>query len=921
MKHISFVEEIAERLIKDTAWDFAHTKVVLPNKRAKIFLQDALKNRSERFVIAPEIMSIEELIAQISHVKKIDSLESLFVFYTIYIENTPKEKIQDFESFSGWAKLLLQDFNDIDTYLLDPNHVFSYLQNIDDINHWAVNADIQTDLIKKHLTFWETLPIYYEKFSQHLISQNKGYQGIIYRKAVEKLNDFIQNDRSENTYYFCGFNALNQAEEIIFQRLAKEQKAKILWNIDQYFLNDNDHEAGYFARKIKKNWGLYNSRPYEDINDFYTKEKNIHIYGTPKNIGQAKIVGEIINNFTKEGKNLQETAVILSDENLLLPLLNQLPIETNALNITMGFGSKTHPSHLLIQKLLKMQNNACNRNEHTTFYYKEVLDVLQHPYISQHTDAKEIVQFINKQNISFFYYETLEKNVAISPFIASILTPWKNLSLDEIIEKLFTVLQEIKHLLVEKNDDISLAFTYTIYQTLNKIKNYQETYQLIDSLSHFTNIYKQIADLMEVSFEGEPLQGLQIMGILESRVLDFDTVIITSVNEGKFPKSKTINTFIPYDVKVELGLPTYKEKDSIFTYHFYHLLHRANNIYIIYDNDQSQGKEPSRFITQLQLDNIKQHHITEVNTTAPTDKSTQKKKKIVKTDQLISLLKEIAYSPSSLSSYLRDPLQFYLQSVLKIYDNPEVEENIAVNTLGNVIHSTLEELYTPFIGKEILAEDVKQMKEKVPALLEKYFKEIYSSHYVLSGKNLLAMEATLYNINAFLDNEIAELNDGNTIQLVALEKKMEYTFTHPTLPYPIQLKGTADRIELRNGVLRIIDYKTGYLHERNVKVSNFENLIHLEREKAIQLFCYALMYKEEANGQPVQAGIYSFRLKSEGYKLLTIDKVGTLITPDILAQFEEQLANLLNEILNPEIAFKEPNNLDDEDTYTSSETA
>lgn len=905
MKHISFVEEIADIIIKDTQWDFSHSIVVLPNKRAKLFLQNALKNRSEHFVIAPKIISIEDFISNIAKIKKIDPLECLFEFYLVYKENTPTEKIQDFESFAGWAKLLLQDFNDIDTYLLNPKHVFSYLQNIDDINHWAVNTDIQTDLIKKHLNFWDMLPIYYQKLNEKLLSQNKGYQGIISRKAVENIQNFIDTDHAKNTYYFCGFNAISQAEEIIFQQLAKEKKAKILWNIDQYFLNDPEHEAGYFARRIKKNWSLYKTLPFENINDFYTKEKNIHIYSTPKNIGQAKIVGEIIDNQIKNGKDLQNTAVVLSDENLLLPLLNQLPVDTKSLNITMGFVSKTHPTHLLIQKILKMQNNASKRSKQYTYYYKEVLEVLQHPYIAQHDVAKKITNYINQQNLSFFYYETISKNIEINPLIASFLAPWKDKNVNQILDILFEIIIEIKNLLVEKKDDISIAFAYTVYQTLNKIKNYQDKYQLISSLSHFTSIYKQIADLMEVSFEGEPLQGLQIMGILESRVLDFDTVIITSVNEGVFPKGKSLNTFIPYDVKVELGLPTFKEKDSIFTYHFYHLLHRANTIHIIHDNDQSQGKEPSRFITQLKLDNLKQHHISETNALAITNHIYQKEIEIIKTQNLLENLKNISFSPSSFSTYLRNPLQFYLQNVLKIYETPEVEENIAINTLGNVIHNTLEELYTPFIGKQIQLNDVENMKKNVPQILEKFFKQIYSSHYTLTGKNLMAMEATKYNILEFLNNEIKELKEGNTIELLALEKKLNYTFTHPNLPYPIKLKGTADRIELRNGILRIIDYKTGKLSENDLQITSFEQLIDIKKEKAIQLLCYALMYQEHAKNTPIQTGIYSFRLKSEGYKLLSINKIGNLITSEMIDLFKEQLANLLIEILNPNIPFKE----------------
>lgn len=909
----TFLQDIALKLIDDTSFDFKNVVVVMPNKRAKLFLQEEIKKRANSYVISPNIVSIEDFISQLASVKRIDSLEGLFEFYQIYIEMTPIGNRQDFETFSGWAKMLLQDFNEIDTYLLKPDHVFSYLKNIDDINHWSVDANQRTEMIDNYISFWDMMPIYYNKLYTHLMSKNKGYQGIVYREAVANLERFIANDTVEKVYYFCGFNALNQSEEVIFQRLLAEAKAKVYWNIDEYFINDPEHDAGYFARKIKRNWSYYKSHPFEGIGKQYANEKNIEIIATPKSVGQARIVGEIVQKVALERSDLQNVAVVLSDENLLLPVLNSLSTDLKALNITMGFGAKTHPIQILIQKILKMQSNAINRKSVPTFYYKEVLEVLTNPLLANQAEIRSIISYVHENNLTFFSWKTLESFIVDKESLSyHIFYPWETLSIEEILLKMFKIVEAIKVQIIALEDHVSLAFMYVVYQTLKKIQNYQETYHFITTLSHLVSIYKQVIDLMEVSFEGEPLQGLQVMGILESRVLDFETVIITSLNEGKFPSGKSQNSFIPYDVKLELGLPTYKEKDAIFTYHFYHLIHRAKNVFLLYNSDQDgrDAAEKSRFITQLLLEHPVSHTITQNSYFAQLPKDKTELKSIQKSEELVERLREIAqgkgFSPSSLGNYLRNPMQFYFQRVLSIRDVDEVEENIALNTLGTIVHNTLEDLYRPHLGKLITVAILDAMILQVPETLDLHFKQVYSKTNERLGKNLLAMEVARQNVLFFLTKEKEDVSAGSQLKILSLEDDLSVLIEDPKLPYSVRIAGKADRIERRNGKIRIIDYKTGSVLAGDVKLKDFDLLLDgVKYEKVIQLLCYALMSKEKFPLEDVEVGIYSFKNKKTGFLLFEWDKNGSLITDEVLHLFKEKMIVLLLEILNPDINFEE----------------
>ena len=911
----NFLDKIATVLIQNYSDDFTNTIVILPNKRAKVFLIEALKKQTSKTIFSPKITSIEDFIQDIANIRNIDSIALLFEFYEVYILITDKRNLQTFEVFANWAKTLLQDFNEIDRYLLKPNLILSYLKDIEDIKRWGIEVENKTPLLERYIDFWKLLPNYYHSLYKHLKDKKIGYQGLIYREAELNTNAFIQKNKNQK-FVFAGFNALNVAEEKIIKQLLLSDNTKIYWDVDQAFLNDPYHDAGLFVRKFKEKWKYYKSNPFEWIVEDFSKSKNIEIIGTPKTIGQAKIVGSIIEKLSLES-DLNKVAIVLGDENLLIPLLYSLPSTVGALNITMGYSSKNNPAQILIAKLFKMHSNALSRNANSyVFYYKDILDILTHPLVEPYADSKQLVNVINQNNYTFLTHKkVLELQSTKNTLFDLLFQKWENGAIP-VLESISKLLELLKQNLGNDNEDekIIKIFIYSIFKTINKLINYYSGQPNIDRIDTLFAIYKQVIDLAEVSFEGEPLNGLQIMGVLESRVLDFETVIITSMNEGKFPAGKSNNSFIPYDVKREYGLPTFKEKDAIYTYHFYHLLQRAKNIFLIY-NTESEGfdaGEKSRFITQLEVEKQPNHTITTQIYNAVLPEKASSPIEIPKSESVMIRLKAIAdkgFSPSALVSYIRNPIDFYFQKILYIKEVDEVEENIALNTLGTIIHEVLEALFTPFIGKFLSESDISSCFKQLDNEVLKQFKLIYKEGEIKKGRNLLAFEVAKRNVFNFLKLELELIKNGDVVKILYLEKACEAILNHPNLPFPVKIAGKVDRIEERNGTIRIIDYKTGKVEKNNLVLKSWENLTeNLKNDKIIQILAYAFMFKNEIPDKPIEAGIISFKNLKAGFLPFTFKKEKeekTIIDEELTAAFIEEIVLLLNEILDKNQPFKE----------------
>ncbi len=918
MADITFLDKLATVLLSRFADRISDMVIVLPNRRAKVFLIEALRKKIDGNIFAPEIISIEEFIEEVSGIRAIDNIELLFEFYDVYLSITEQEKQQPFEGFANWAKTLLQDFNEIDRYLLDSGHILSYLKDIEDIKHWSLDPEKKTPLIENYLRFWDLLPAYYQALYNHLLSKGIGYQGMVYREAIANLEHFSATLPADK-YIFAGFNALNAAEEKIIQHLLSFGRTIIFWDIDSVFLKDSHHDAGHFLREFRNRWDYYKSHPFEWTSEDFSRKKNIHVIGTPKSVGQAKITGNIISEIIAEngGNSLGRTAIVLGEESLLVSLLHSLPSETGPLNITMGYSGKNNPAQILVAKLLKLHSNALIRNPSGyVMYYKEVLDILTHPLVEPYLGANRLIDIINQNNYTFITHNKLmELCENKNSFFLQLFNKWENRPI-WVLENLSALLLTLKNNLSNDNreEKIAKAFVYAIFKVVNKLMTYFGRHGSMTNLEILQSVYKQVIDLAEVSFEGEPLEGLQIMGILESRVLDFDTVIITSVNEGKLPAGKSQNSFIPYDVKREMGLPTFKEKDAIYTFHFYHLLQRAQNIYLLYNTESEglDGGEKSRFITQLEVEKQPAHELTHEIYNASVPQTAYEPVIIPKSESVMARLRELAekgFSPSSLTNYIRNPLQFYFQRILRISEAEEVEENIALNTLGTIIHHTLEELYKPFISKFLSAEDLKSCISKIDAEVLLQFRQVYKEGEIRKGRNLLAFEVAKRHVLNFLKMELNEIENGDSIQIIALEEPCGEILEHPDLPFPVRIGGSVDRIELRNGRIRIVDYKTGKVEKNHVRLSDWDGMTKdIKNDKIIQVLAYAFMYRRHADGREMEVGIVSFKNMKSGFLpfiYLQDDVEISVINETISANYIDQIVMLLNEILDPNIPFVE----------------
>ncbi|RKE98732.1 PD-(D/E)XK nuclease family protein [Ichthyenterobacterium magnum] len=915
----SFIENVIIDL-QEKNTNFSQTTFILPSRRAGSFLKNILSKHTSKTIFSPEILSIEEFVESLSNIVSSTNTELLFEFYAIYLKTIPKQQIEPFDSFSKWSQILIQDFNEIDRFLIEPNQIFDYLSAIKEIEnqHWSLEEE-QTQSIKNYLLFWNRIKTLYKLFNESLLSKQKGYQGLIYREAVENLEQYIATHKNKN-YIFIGFNALNKAEQHIIQELLQQGLAKIYWDIDSTFFNNPIHDAGLFTRQHKKNWPYFRKENFNWISNLYASEKNINLIGAPKNISQIKYVSELLNGIQVDKNLIENTAIVLGDETLLLPLLNSIPEGINNLNITMGLPLRSIPLSTLFEVLFSIHKSSSK-----ALYYKDVITVISHQFIKPILDDKgstysdKIATYIQENNIIYVTLEQLKKLAGPKEELIKILfSSW--LDNPEIaINNCSKLIMYIKGYFDEEKDKnlLPLEYLYRFNNIFNELNSLNSTYSHIYNIKTLHNLYKEIIKNESLDFKGEPLKGLQIMGMLESRVLDFETVIITSVNEGILPAGKSNNSFIPFDVKLENGLPTYKEKDAVYTYHFYRLLQRAKNIYILYNTepDVLNGGEKSRFITQLEIES--KHNINNYIVAPKVTKIEQQLNSIVKNADAVKRIQEIAnkgFSPSSLTNYVRNPIDFYYQKILGIQEFNDVEENVALNTLGTIIHNTLEDFYKPLTGSFLSINLIKKMKSNIEDTVMFHFKNEYKEGDITKGKNLIIFEIAKHYISNFLNLEIESLTKENEIKIIAIETENNVQINIEELNFKVNLTGKVDRVDEFNGVTRIIDYKTGRVDQGKVEVVDWKNITqdYDKYSKSFQVLMYAyMMFRSKMVTLPLEAGIISFKNLNSGFlRFAKKESQYTrtkeqLITEDTLGAFEKELKKLIIEICNPEINFIE----------------
>lgn len=907
----SFLSKVVSDVLSDNT-DLSTLTFILPNKRSGLFLKTEIIKQIQNATIFPKIISIEEFVKEVSCMDIMENTPLIFEFYKVYSKCNSINDLDSFDVFSNWASIILQDFNEIDSNIIDPVHLLNYVSDSKRLEHWNLQNN-GTALTQNYLKFFEKLKLYYTEFNLHLLTKNLGYQGLVYRKATENINLYIKENINQK-FIISGFNALNKAEELIFQKLLANSLAEIYWDTDKFYFN-NQHEASKFVTTYRNNWKYYKTNPFNWIDDNLNTAKTIQIIGVPKNITQIKKVGSILKQLNDEYYKLESTAVILGNENLLPVLLNSIPKEIENANITMGYSLQNIPLAHLFDLIFRLHINRSKLNQKNLFYYKDLFAVLKHPslqklWVNSIELKLKLDTLVNKNKTIFIsendIFDLLKNEIYLSKIGKLLFTNWEN-QIETVLQYIISAIDFFRN--KESTNQLEIEYLFRFNNIFLQLINLNREFGYIKDIKTLYSVYKQILKTESLSFQGEPLKGLQIMGMLESRVLDFENVIITSVNEGFIPGTNSQNTFIPFDIKFEKGLPTYKEKDSIFAYHFYRLLHRAKNIFILYntETDDFGSGEQSRFVTQLEiahenliLDKIK---IKKSLIIPNLESNPIQLKKIDKSVPIINQLTNIAvkgFSPSSLSLYIRNPIDFYKQKILKLRDAEEIEESIAANTFGTIIHDTLEVLYMPFKNKYLSKKDLIEMKEKLNGEVTNQFKNHYSSHAISAGKNYLTFEIAKQFLINFLNYEISQLNKNKKIKLLDLEQEIECNYKINALDLNIKLKGKIDRIDEIDGVLRIIDYKTGKVDARQLKINDWDVLITDDKfDKSFQVLLYAFMYCKindlDLDKINFQSGIISFKNLKSGFMKVNNSNISSNILDNLSVQLDKLIVGLFDQ--------------------------
>lgn len=930
----AFLRKIVEEVQKTHAGQFGQLCFVLPNRRAGLFLKKYLAESGTSPQLAPATYSMEEFLELLSGARILEPITILFEFYNHFRE-TEGDQADPLDEFVRWAPQLLSDFNEVDLHLVRPDKLFQYVNESRALELWSVDGREMSETQRNYLKFWESIYSYYKAFTKRLEEQQQAYSGLAARWAANKVEARYEEGKLDireegfQRIIFAGFNALSPAEEKVIRTFIKNGQAEIYWDTDAYYMANNQQEAGLFFRRYREGWaaGKFNWI----FDDLKTRARNIDIIGVASHVGQAKVAGEIISELDSSA-GYEDTAVVLIQENLLIPTLQSLPEQVKYVNVTMGYPLRNAPLHGFLNTVFLLQENAEKmgiRHGNVHFYHKDLVKLLGHPFLAHLPGMNELskllIRSIRKRNLVFIPPEDMEEvasadHATTFQLIKPIFKRWKNepikalTSFREIFENLKNVLTRTTET-HQKEDEINLEYLYLYTKILKRMESLIGNYRSIRSLKTLRVVFNQLIGAQSIPFYGEPLRGLQVMGLLETRLLDFKNVVVLSANEDKLPTGKTVQSFIPFDIRREFGLPTHKDRDSLAAYHFYRLLQRAENISILYNTepDEMGGGEKSRFITQIEHELPLINPATKLRSKVITFPVLQEKlyeTSIEKsTEVLLALdrLMEKGLSPSALNKFIQCPLDFYYKYIIGLRDEEEVEETIEATTLGSFVHGVLETFYTPFIGKAVPEEAVTEMLKAAEKETRNEFLKKFRKADLERGKNLLTLKVAIKFVRTFLQRERTFIRkiarDGRELEIVSLEQKLEKIVQ--VNGKDVRLIGLADRIDKVGDLTRIIDYKTGMATPVELKVTKPEKLISdASKAKAFQLMTYALLHRE-VNGMesgPIVSGIVSFRKLSEGVMAVKM-KDSELIREDHLDYFEEQVQQLVSAIYDTSVPF------------------
>lgn len=939
----TFLNIVAKDLYAKIGNDLSKVAIVFPNKRASLFFNEFLADQSENPIWSPAYLSISELFQQLSVLKLADSVTLVCELYKVFIEETKSSETLD--EFYFWGELLISDFDDADKNMVDTEKLFSNLQELKNImsgydyldqeQEEAIQAFFQnfsierrTQLKEKFISLWDKLGNVYNQFTYSLRTAGIAYEGLLYRDVIQTIkSESFKYDK----YVFVGFNVLNKVESSLFETLQADNKAMFYWDFDVYYTQTTGfkHEAGEF---INRNIQRFQSELKGQYFDNLRKPKNIKFISSPTENAQARFLPEWISEVYSN--NERENAVVLCNETLLLPVLHSIPKHVNNLNITMGFPLSQTPVYSFIDALIDLQIIGYKHKE-GCFIYDAVLAVLKHPYTRMlSANAKDLERSILETNKFYPLPSELRKDEILD----IIFSPCSNLySLCQYLKELISVAASLYREKDGSSDDIfnqlyreSLFKSYT---SINRISNLIENGKLDVRVDTFRKLINKILSSLNIPFHGEPAIGMQIMGVLETRNLDFKNLIIMSLNEGQLPKSGGDASFIPYNLRKAFGMTIIEHKNAVYAYYFYRLIQRAENVTLLYNSssDSLNKGEWSRFMLQLLLEwpnEIKKEYIESGQSPQTIESITINKSP--------NLLLELEYkfdtlynnsallSPSALNTYLDCPLKFYYKYVAGLNKPNKVSSEIDAAQFGSIFHLSAQKTYEYLTSRDdLITKDVLESLMKNDVKLQSFvdfafnnilFKSNDDLQPEYNGQQLINSKVIVSYLKQLLRNDIQYA----PFQMIAMEKFISEDFPIIINGKKLNLRfgGIIDRIDRKEDTLRIVDYKTGGTPETP---ANLEALFTPSKKRPshiFQTFLYASIQCKKESLKVAPSLLYIHHASSETYS--PIIEMGEPRKAKIAVsdfsiyeeKFRDRLSLLIKEIFNPEIPFTQTKDID-----------
>ncbi|MGA9213469.1 PD-(D/E)XK nuclease family protein [Kaistella sp.] len=902
---MKFLNKIVTELLVQDA-DLSTFNIILPGKRPVVFIKKILKEKQYSGML-PNFFTIEDLIIEIADKQPVQGIGLWLFAFEIYREIQPSE---DFANFLKWFPTILKDWDDILKFSDSDKAVLEYMFDDEQIKNWSENLEVREDgSLRKFLNFWQKMNLFLPLLKQKLNEKNWATSGMIHETAKNKIEKYAQN--REGKFVFCGFNAFTPVEEKLVRNLMQWNKTQCFFQADEYYINDERQEAGKFLRIIKT-WKEFNeSRSFNWIENDFAQPKNIKVYEVSGNITQAKVLPEIFEEINDE--NLSKTAVVLLDENLLPTCLDAMS-SVEHLNITMGFPLKNLGFSNAMKQLFYLQKQLEKKN--SSYYYNDVLSVLEE-LPNEEIDQQIILDFkakIEERNIVYISKKQFKEFLSELSYFNLFEKPK---SVKEFVDLIIAYCYQLKY---RDLDDILYENVSHFEKSFKIIKNQLSPHSFEIKMETLEVLINQLVNSETIDFQGEPLQGLQVMGLLETRLLNFENIILLSTNEGKLPLGNSQNTYLPFDVRQHFHLHTFLENDSIYAYHFYRLLQDSQHIHLLF-NALSSGVntgEKSRFITQIEIED--QHH--QIENIIIENSSEPINKQLIQIEKSSSVLQKLEewkkrVSSSHLTSFIYNPVDFYLTKILGTRETSEMEEELSQRSYGNLVHYALQIIYEKYLGKKLTVNDLEfSNQELVEVMNQAIIKLNHQTDFYEKGMNYIHKSIAERVVRTILEVDKKLIADGNTLEILNVEGNFESIdyYLDEEKTDKVSFYGFIDRIDRLNGKLRIIDYKTAKTKNLLIKeakkeedVEKLEQLFFRDDYKqAMQLciYAYAVLNENKYPDNFVECGIWSFAEANKGVQNLQIYGDDE-ITNESLVSPMNWIKNVITEILNPESNFVE----------------